>query len=75
MFSCLPLLAALVVFFKLFLVGLMLIPLVQGIRKFVMSAAQKPQIVFVLGAPGSGKGTICKNIVEVIFGLFSAFAS
>lgn len=29
-----------------------------------MSAAQKPQIVFVLGAPGSGKGTICKNLVD-----------
>jgi len=24
----------------------------------------KPSIIFVLGAPGSGKGTICQKIVE-----------
>ena len=25
----------------------------------------KPRVVFVLGAPGSGKGTQCEKIVEV----------
>ena len=25
---------------------------------------EKPNVVFVLGAPGSGKGTQCQNIVE-----------
>jgi adenylate kinase family enzyme len=25
----------------------------------------KPSIIFVLGAPGSGKGTICQKIVEI----------
>lgn len=25
----------------------------------------KPQVVFVLGGPGAGKGTQCSNIVEV----------
>lgn len=28
------------------------------------AAAEKPKIVFVLGAPGSGKGTQCAKIVE-----------
>lgn len=27
-------------------------------------SAEKPKIVFVLGAPGSGKGTQCARIVE-----------
>ncbi|XP_002740977.1 UMP-CMP kinase-like [Saccoglossus kowalevskii] len=27
-------------------------------------AAEKPNVVFVLGAPGAGKGTQCSNIVE-----------
>ena len=26
--------------------------------------AEKPNVVFVLGAPGSGKGTQCQNIVD-----------
>ena len=26
---------------------------------------EKPKVVFVLGAPGSGKGTQCEKIVEV----------
>lgn len=26
--------------------------------------ADKPNIIFVLGAPGSGKGTVCARIVE-----------
>ena len=25
---------------------------------------EKPNVVFVLGAPGSGKGTQCQNIVD-----------
>lgn len=29
------------------------------------TAAEKPKIVFVLGAPGSGKGTQCAKIVEL----------
>ncbi|KAK7870426.1 hypothetical protein R5R35_000717 [Gryllus longicercus] len=29
-----------------------------------MSACQKPKVVFVLGSPGAGKGTQCKNIVD-----------
>lgn len=28
-------------------------------------AAVKPQVVFVLGGPGAGKGTQCANIVKV----------
>lgn len=32
-------------------------------RAFTMSVA-KPKVVFVLGAPGSGKGTQCARIVE-----------
>lgn len=33
------------------------------IRK-MSATAEKPKIVFVLGAPGSGKGTQCANIVN-----------
>lgn len=34
-------------------------------RQFVRKmSAEKPKIVFVLGAPGSGKGTQCANIVD-----------
>ncbi|XP_069693051.1 UMP-CMP kinase-like [Periplaneta americana] len=29
-----------------------------------MSSADKPDVVFVLGAPGAGKGTQCENIVK-----------
>lgn len=29
-----------------------------------MGTEQKPKIVFVLGAPGAGKGTQCEKIVE-----------
>lgn len=29
-----------------------------------MTTADKPKVVFVLGAPGSGKGTQCAKIVE-----------
>lgn len=32
-------------------------------RQFVMSA-EKPKVIFVLGAPGAGKGTQCSNIVK-----------
>lgn len=28
------------------------------------SNEEKPNVVFVLGAPGSGKGTQCQNIVD-----------
>jgi hypothetical protein len=36
-----------------------------GIKSLVMSSAMKPDVVFVLGAPGAGKGTQCENIVKV----------
>lgn len=29
-----------------------------------MSSSEKPKVVFVLGAPGAGKGTQCSKIVE-----------
>ena len=29
-----------------------------------MSAVKKPEVVFVLGGPGAGKGTQCTNIVK-----------
>lgn len=29
-------------------------------------STSKPRVVFVLGAPGSGKGTQCEKIVKVI---------
>lgn len=32
-------------------------------RNFVMSS-EKPKVIFVLGAPGAGKGTQCSNIVK-----------
>jgi broad-specificity NMP kinase len=34
-----------------------------------MSSTMKPDVVFVLGAPGAGKGTQCENIVKVSFGM------
>lgn len=33
-------------------------------RKMSGIALEKPKIIFVLGAPGSGKGTQCANIVD-----------
>lgn len=36
----------------------------QFLRKMSGEALEKPKIVFVLGAPGSGKGTQCANIVD-----------
>lgn len=30
-----------------------------------VSLVMKPQVVFVLGGPGAGKGTQCSKIVEV----------
>ncbi|XP_023722841.1 UMP-CMP kinase [Cryptotermes secundus] len=38
--------------------------LFSGIKSFVMSSTIKPDVVFVLGAPGAGKGTQCENIVK-----------
>lgn len=35
---------------------------VSGIRRLAMSAMQKPEVLFVLGGPGSGKGTTCSGI-------------
>lgn len=43
-------------------------------RKAGMSlAAIKPNIVFVLGGPGAGKGTQCEKIVQVFIFLFHNF--
>lgn len=42
--------------------------LFSGIKNLVMSSTIKPDVVFVLGAPGAGKGTQCENIVKVRFG-------
>lgn len=39
--------------------------LVAGLRYLKMSAVgQKPEVLFVLGGPGAGKGTLCRYIVE-----------
>lgn len=35
-----------------------------GMRHFAMSTVQKPEVVFILGGPGAGKGTLCNYIVE-----------
>lgn len=32
-----------------------------------VSLMMKPQVVFVLGGPGAGKGTQCSKIVEVSY--------
>ena len=36
----------------------------EFLRKMSTETVEKPRIVFVLGAPGSGKGTQCANIVD-----------
>jgi UMP-CMP kinase len=36
----------------------------QFVRRLVTAMTSKPGVVFVLGAPGSGKGTQCERIVE-----------
>ncbi|XP_043270694.1 UMP-CMP kinase [Venturia canescens] len=36
----------------------------SGVRRIVMSAMKKPEILFVLGGPGSGKGTTCFDITK-----------
>lgn len=35
-----------------------------GLRLFAMSVAKKAEVLFVLGAPGSGKGTLCYHITR-----------
>ncbi|XP_008548299.1 UMP-CMP kinase isoform X1 [Microplitis demolitor] len=34
------------------------------LRRIAMSAIKKPEVIFVLGGPGAGKGTTCSNIVK-----------
>ncbi|XP_015127059.1 UMP-CMP kinase 2 [Diachasma alloeum] len=38
--------------------------LTTGLRQFARVAMQKPEVIFVLGGPGSGKGTTCAKIVD-----------
>ncbi|XP_069680966.1 UMP-CMP kinase-like [Periplaneta americana] len=42
----------------------MLNRLLGFVRNITMNSAKKPDVIFVLGAPGSGKGTQCENIVK-----------
>lgn len=43
----------------------MLWALAVGARRIAMSAVtKKPEVVFILGGPGAGKGTLCRYIVE-----------
>lgn len=37
---------------------------VAGLRFFRMSRIEKPEVLFVLGGPGAGKGTLCRYITE-----------
>ena len=37
---------------------------VAGLRRLAMSSIQKPEVLFILGGPGSGKGTTCSDIVK-----------
>ncbi|XP_016839781.1 UMP-CMP kinase [Nasonia vitripennis] len=38
--------------------------MLKGLSAFAMSTLKKPQVLFVLGGPGAGKGTVCQNIVK-----------
>ncbi len=38
--------------------------LVTGICRYLATKMAKPNVVFVLGAPGAGKGTQCQKIVD-----------
>jgi UMP-CMP kinase len=38
--------------------------LLTPLSKFLSVKMSKPNVIFVLGAPGSGKGTQCQKIVE-----------
>lgn len=35
-----------------------------GLRLFKMSAKQKFEVLFILGGPGAGKGTLCRYITK-----------
>lgn len=37
---------------------------VSGLRRLAMSAVQKFEVLFVLGGPGAGKGTLCRLLSE-----------
>ena len=43
------------------------IKVISSINFLSIMSKTKPRVVFVLGAPGSGKGTQCEKIVEVSF--------
>ncbi|XP_011498388.1 PREDICTED: UMP-CMP kinase isoform X2 [Ceratosolen solmsi marchali] len=38
--------------------------MLSSLRALAMSTVDKPKVLFVLGGPGAGKGTVCKNIIE-----------
>lgn len=38
--------------------------LVNSLRSIAMSSISKPEVIFVLGGPGAGKGTQCSKIVD-----------
>lgn len=39
--------------------------LAVGVRRIAITAmTRKPEVLFILGGPGSGKGTLCRYIVE-----------
>lgn len=37
---------------------------VAGVRQLAVSAMKKPEVIFILGGPGAGKGTTCSDIVK-----------
>jgi hypothetical protein len=44
--------------------SLLRLSMLSSLRSLAMSTLDKPKVLFVLGGPGAGKGTVCKNIIE-----------
>ena len=38
--------------------------MLKSLRALASQAMKKPEVLFILGGPGAGKGTICSKIVE-----------